>query len=195
VNRAEIRLPIRFFALAGRVGLLGLIALLAAALSGCGAGQISQTAMQEPAINGNRVTITNASSRSSVDLRDIRIQAAQTGDWIEKGRTVDLVLVAVNQSQDVPDRLVSITSDIGTVNISGDPRLAPGGMLFVGAPEGQRVAPGPMQGTNAVKASVTLNDKITNGLTYRFTFNFEKAGQSIPVLVPISAGLAPERAA
>jgi hypothetical protein len=141
------------------------------------------------------VTITNASSRSSVDLRDIRIQASQTSDWIDKGRTVELVLVAVNQSQDVPDRLTSITSDIGTVNISGDPRLAPGGMLFVGTPDGQRVAPGPLQGTNAVKATITLSQKITNGLTYPFTFNFEKAGQSRPVQVPISAGLNPERAA
>ena len=31
---------------------------------------------------------------------------------------------------------------------------------------------------------------ITNGLTYNFTFNFEKAGQA-SVMVPISAGLAP----
>ena len=35
-----------------------------------------------------------------------------------------------------------------------------------------------------------LAKPISNGLTYNFTFNFEKAGQA-SVLVPISAGLAP----
>jgi hypothetical protein len=194
VNRAKNRLPIRILARASRVALLGLIAALAVALSGCGAGQIAQTAVQEPAVNGNRLTITNASLHHTVDLRDIRIQAAQSRDFVEKGTTVELVLVAVNQSPDVPDRLVSITSNIGQVNISGDPRLPPAGMLFVGTPEGQRVAPGPLQGTNAVKATIALSDKISNGLTYNFTFNFEKAGQA-SVLVPVSAGLAPERAA
>ena len=47
-----------------------LVALIAAALSGCGAGQISQTATQEPAVNGNQATINN------VALRNVRIQAA-----------------------------------------------------------------------------------------------------------------------
>ena len=168
-----------------RVGVVGLVALTATALSGCGTGQISQTATQEPAVNGNRVTINN------VALRDIRIQAAQTGDFLQPGRTVDLVLVAVNQSPDTADRLVSITSDIGTVTVSGDARLPAGGMLFIGAPEGQRVAPGPLESNNAGKAAVSLTKPITNGLTYNFTFNFEKAGQAT-VMVPISAGLAPQ---
>ncbi len=53
-------------------------------------------AVQEPAVNGNKVTIKN------VALRDIRIQADQTGDFVQPGRTVDLVLVAVNQSPDRP---------------------------------------------------------------------------------------------
>ena len=44
-------------------------ALIAAVLTGCGAGQISQMATQEPAVNGNKVSFNN------VALRDIRIQA------------------------------------------------------------------------------------------------------------------------
>jgi len=178
VNRFKIRL---------RVAIIALVAALATALSGCGTGQISQTAAQEPAVNGNRVTLNN------VALRDIRIQAAQTGDFLQPGRTVDLVLVAVNLSPDVTDRLVSITSDIGTVTVSGDARLPAGGMLFVGAPEGQRVAPGPLESNNAARATVNLTKPITNGLTYNFTFNFEKAGQA-SVMVPISAGLGPQQA-
>jgi hypothetical protein len=187
VNRFKIRLPIRVFPLATRVAVFGLVAAMATLLSGCSAGQISQTAVQEPAVNGNRVTFNN------VALRDIRMQAAQTGDAIPPGRTVDLVLVAVNQSPDTADRLVSISSDIGTVNIGGDARLPAGGMLFIGTPEGQKVAPGPLGSSNAAKATVMVATPIRNGLTYNFTFNFEKAGQA-SVMVPISAGLAPERA-
>ncbi len=178
VNRCNIRLR-----LAGMTTWVASIALLAAALSGCGAGQISQTANQKPAVNGNRLTINN------VLLRDIRIQAVQTSDFIQPGKAVDLVLVAVNQSPDVSDRLVGITSDIGSVTVAGDARLPASGMLFVGTPDGQIVAPGPLPSNQAAKATVNLTKPIANGLTYNFTFKFEKAGQG-SVMVPISAGLA-----
>ncbi len=177
MDRFKISLP-------GRAAVVGVVALVAAVLSGCGAGQVSQMAVQEPAINGNKVTFKN------VALRDIRMRATQTGDFIQPGRTVDLVLVAVNQSPDVPDRLVDITSDIGTVAVSGDARLPAGGMLFIGTPDGQRVGPGPIPNNTAVKATVTLTKPISNGLTYNFTFNFERAGQA-SVMVPVSAGLEP----
>lgn len=160
------------------------VAIVSVLLSGCGAGQISQMAKQEPAINGNKVTFNN------VALRDIRIQATQTGDFLQPGRAVDLVLVAINQSPSTPDRLIGITSDIGPVTVSGDTRLPAGGMLFIGTPEGQKVAPGPIDSSTAAKATVTLTKPISNGLTYRFTFDFEKAGQA-SVTVPISAGLLP----
>jgi hypothetical protein len=179
MNRFKTRLPalaiLAFMAVTG---------LLTASLNGCSAGQISQMATQEPAVNGNKVTFNN------VALRDVHIRATQSSDFIEKGKTVDLVLVAVNQSPDITDRLVSITSDVGTVALSGgDGRLPAGGMLFVGTPDGQKVAPGPTDSNNAAKATVTLAQPITNGLNYNFTFNFEKAGQA-SVLVPISAGVA-----
>ncbi|HEX5255990.1 MAG TPA: hypothetical protein VFW69_19350 [Mycobacterium sp.] len=168
-----------------RLGLPALAVAMAVLLSGCGAGQVSQMAVQEPAINGNKVTFKN------VALRDIRIQASQSGDYLQPGRTVDLVLVAVNQSATAADRLVGITSDIGTVTVSGDARLPAGGSLFIGTPEGEKVAPGPVgSNTAAAKATVNLAKPISNGLTYNFTFNFEKAGQAT-VAVPISAGLMP----
>ena len=169
-----------------RFAVVGLVALVAALLSGCGVGQISQMATQQPAVNGNKVTFNN------VALRDIRMQAVQTGDFLQPGRTVNLVAVAVNQSPDVADRLLGITSDIGTVTIGGDAQLPAAGTLFIGKPDGQNVAPGPLQSNNAVKATVALAKPISNGLTYNFTFNFEKAGQA-SVLVPISAGLGPQQ--
>ena len=181
MNRFKIRLGLPGFGV--RVAVAGALAAAATLLSGCGAGQVSQMAVQEPAINGNKVTFNN------VALRDIRIQASQTGDFLQPGRTVDLVLVAVNQSPNAADKLVSITSDIGAVNISGDTRLPAGGSLFIGTPDGEKVAPGPI-GTNttAAKATVALAKPISNGLTYNFTFTFEKAGQAT-VAVPISAGV------
>jgi hypothetical protein len=187
VNGFKIGLPIRRPALVARVAVAGLVTVVATLVSGCGAGQISQMATQEPAVNGNRVTINN------VELRDIRMQAVQTGDFLQPGRLVDLVAVAVNQSPDVTDRLVGITSDIGTVTIGGDGRLPAAGKLFIGKPDGPNVAPGPVGASNAVRATVALTKPITNGLTYDFTFNFEKAGQA-GVLVPVSAGLGPQPA-
>lgn len=181
MNRIRTGLPIR---LSTRVALVGLAALFAAVLTGCGAGQIAQTAVQEPAVNGNRTTINN------IALRNIRIQAVQPNDFVQPGRTVELVLVAVNQSPDVADRLVGISSDIGTVTVTGDGRVPASGMLFIGRPDGQNVAPGPLDSNNAAKATVNLVKPISNGLTYNFTFTFEKAGQG-SVSVPISAGLAP----
>ncbi len=159
-----------------------LVAVAAVALSGCGAGQVSQMATQQPAINGNSVTLNN------VALRDIRMQAKQTGAFVQPGQTAELMAVAVNLSPDQPDRLVGITSDVGTVAISGDGRVTPAGTLFIGTPEGEKVPPGPMGSSNAVKATVNLSKPISNGLTYNFTFTFEKAGQAT-VQVPITAGL------
>jgi copper(I)-binding protein len=179
VNRLNIRRPIRVLK---PTSWMAILALAVVALSGCGTGQISQTAAQEPAVNGNRLTLNN------VALRDIRIQAAQTGDFLQPGKTVDLVLVAINNSPDVNDRLTGITSEIGNVTVSGDAKLPAGKSLIIGTPDGQVVAPGPAEGNGAAKATVNLTKPITNGLTYQFTFKFEKAGEG-SVQVPISAGM------
>ncbi len=144
-------------------------------------------ATQEPAVNGNRVNVNN------VALRDIRMQAVQTGDFLQPGRNVDLVAVAINQSPDTPDRLVGITTDIGSVTLSGDGRLPAGGMLFIGTPEGQQVAPGPTDSNNAVKATVNLAKPISNGLNYNFTFNFEKAGQATVQVPDLGRASRPSR--
>ncbi|RFD26073.1 hypothetical protein MUBE_06485 [Mycobacterium uberis] len=181
MNRFKIRLP----APAIRVTILGFLALMATALSSCGAGQISQTATQEPAVNGNQITLNNLA------LRNIRIQVTQTGAFLQPGRTVDLVLVAINESPDVTDRLASVSSDIGTVALRGDTRLPANGTLFIGTPEDQQITPAPLGSSNTARATVTLAKPITNGLTYNFTFNFEKAGPA-SVTVPISVGLTPQ---
>ena len=157
-------------------GLIG-----AVALAGCGVGQLSQTASQESAVDGNHAVINN------VALRNVRIQALQHGDFLRPGATVDLVLVVINQSPDVTDKLLGISTDIGKVTVTGDPTLPAGGTLFVGNPNGQnRKAVDAVEAADSVKATVALDKQITNGPNYNFTFNFEKAG-SVSLAVPISA--------
>ncbi|UMB72082.1 hypothetical protein MKK62_02300 [Mycobacterium paraterrae] len=152
----------------------------AVALAGCGAGQISQTAMQQSAVDGNQATVKN------VALRNVHIRAVQTGDYLRPGTNVDLVLVAVNQSPDITDKLVGITTDIGKVTVTGDPTLRPSGVLFVGQNGQSKKADDAVESGDAVKATIALSKPITNGPNYNVTFNFEKAG-SVSVAVPISA--------
>jgi hypothetical protein len=178
-KRHSIRLsaPVAALAAGGLVG--------AVALTGCGSGQVSQTSSQASAVDGSQAVINN------VALRNVRIQAVQTGDFLRPGAKVDLVLVVTNQSPDVADKLVGITTDIGTVTVTGDSRLPAGGVLFVGTPQGQnRKAVDAVEAADTAKASVELSQPITNGLNYNFTFNFEKAG-STSLMVPISAPQAP----
>ena len=169
----------RFAALAAG-GLIG-----AVALAGCSAGQLSQTSSQESAVDGNQAVIKN------VALRNVRIQAQQNTDFLRPGATVDLVLVVVNQSPDVADKLVGISTDIGKVTVTGNPTLPAGGTLFVGTPNGQnRKAVDAVEAADTVKATVALDKQITNGPNYNFTFDFEKAG-SVSLAVPISAPESP----
>ena len=186
MNRFIIPLPgrrhFRLFAPVAALAASGLVS--AVALTGCGSGQLSQTASQVSAVDGAQAVINN------VALRNVHIQAVQTGDFVRPGTKVELMLVAINASPDTADKLVGITTDIGTVTVSGDPRLPAGGTLFVGTRDGQHRKA--VEAADIAKASVELTKPITNGLNYNFTFNFEKAG-SASLAVPISAGLAPRQ--
>ena len=83
---------------------VGVIAA-AVTLAGCSAGQVSQMAMQQPAVNGTGATV------GTIDLRNVHLRAPQTGDFIQPGTDVELLFVAVNGSPADGDRLVSVTSD------------------------------------------------------------------------------------
>jgi hypothetical protein len=164
--------------------------LAAAVLAGCGTGQISQTANQAPSVNGAEGVVGH------VALRDVRILAEQSGDFLQPGQTVDLVFVASNQSTVTDDELAGISADIGEVSVTGGRKLSAGGMLIVGPPAGQEVAPLPawkklrdVEDVDTAVATVMLDKPITNGLNYGFTFDFKEAGR-ISLVVPISAGVA-----
>ncbi len=160
----------------------------AVALSACGAGQVSQTATQEPAVNGTSGTA------GSVSLRNIHLRATQDTDYVQPGSDVELIFTAVNNSPDVNDKLVSISSDVGSVALSGDTALPANGVLVAGQPDGQTAALESAETSEAAEARVALSKPITNGLTYNFTFKFQQSGETT-VAVPISAGESPRREA
>lgn len=165
------RLTNRIVAVSASMAACGLL------LTGCGAGQIAQTANQHAAVNGTSADVKR------IALRNVHLLATQTSDSIQPGSVVPLLLIAANDSPDVDDALMSITSDIGSVALTGDASLPAEGVLIVGA-TGQAE---PMDATAAPAAEVTLAKPISNGLTYNFTFTFEKSG-AVTVAVPISAG-------
>lgn len=180
MNRFDYRVP-RCRRSAKLAGLAAGAVIGAVTLSGCGAGQLSQTAMQQSAVDGNQAVVKN------VALRNVHIEAVQTGDYLRPGATVDLVLVAVNESPDITDKLVGITTDIGKVTVTGDPTLHASGVLFVGRQNDQPKKPDEaIENADTVKATIALSKPITNGPNYNVTFNFEKAG-SVSLPVPISA--------
>jgi hypothetical protein len=159
----------------------GLIA--AATLTGCSAGQQAQTAAMEPAVNGSSATSHN------IALRDVRIRAVQTGDALNPGKNVDLVLVVANQQPDTSDKLLGVTQDIGQLNLIGDTTVPPSGTLLVGDPDrAAATALSEVSAAKTAKATITLTKAISNGLLYNFTFHFAQAGD-ITLAVPIAAGV------
>ncbi|MGV0781776.1 hypothetical protein [Mycolicibacterium sp. XJ775] len=159
--------------------------LTAAVLTGCSAGQVSQTATQEPAVNG-----VNAQS-GAIALRNVHLRAPQQKDYVEAGSEAELLFVAANGSNEQANKLVSIKSPVGDVALTGDQTIPAGGVLVVGEPDGQTKPLEKTEAADAVTAKVTLTKPVTNGLLYDFTFKFENGETT--VAVPISAGEAPRR--
>jgi hypothetical protein len=173
------------FTLRASVGMAACGLAAAAALTACGAGQVSQVSNQEPAVNG-----VNAQA-GQVSLRNVHVRAPQQTDYVQPGSPAELLFVAANGSADQNNKLKSITSDIGDVTLTGDGTVPANGVLVVGEPDGQTAPLEKVEAADAVTAKVTLTKPISNGLLYNFTFNFEN-GQAT-VAVPISAGAAPRR--
>ncbi len=73
---------------------------------------------------------------------------------MQPGSEVELLFVASNESPDSADKLTSITSDFGTVTLSGDTALPPTDVLVVGEPDGQIAALEQAETADAAKAMV-----------------------------------------
>jgi len=158
-------------------------ALVAATLTGCGSGQQSQTATQQPAVNGASAGV------GTIALRDVRIRAEITGAALQPGESVDLLFAATNQSDTENDRLLGITSDIGSVTVSpANPQIPATGLLIANKPQGGQAEALPAQSdAKTATAKVKLTKPVANALTYDFVFKFQRAGEA-KVAVPVTAG-------
>ncbi|WP_433627303.1 hypothetical protein [Nocardia sp. CA-120079] len=202
------------------------VAVLAAGaalvLSGCSAGQISQTATQVAAVNGNHADIDR------ISLRNVHIVFPATGtDYTNtKGGKAIIALSVVNNGETVTDELTSITTDLGTVKITPPAgasafRIAPqqtvvaatspttataaksdehGATPSSSAAPTTSATPGAGEKTTAVDPEkkpglieiTGLSKDIIPGLTYPVTFNFKQNG-TVTVQVPVDAGADAER--
>ncbi|MCR6481522.1 hypothetical protein M8542_01695 [Amycolatopsis sp. OK19-0408] len=105
----------------------GVLALGAAlALAGCGAGQITQTDTQQPAVNGTYAQV------KTIVLRDAAVQYPTSGPGYAAGSTPALTLAIINQgAQD--DTLVSVTTEDGTqATVGGSKDIVAGHSLVIG---------------------------------------------------------------
>jgi copper(I)-binding protein len=187
------------------VTVAALAAGAALVLSGCGAGQISQTAVQAAAVNGNHADI------NKIALRNVHIVFPGEGYTNTKGGNALVALSIINNSESVPDELTSITADLGTVKITpppGDPAfiIAPQ-QTVVAAATGHASAKPEVAPSTAPGAQPTdmpaiapeaksglieitgLTKDIIPGLTYTVSFNFKQNG-TVQVQVPVDAGSA-----
>jgi len=106
----------------------GVLALGAAlVLAGCGAGQITQTDSQQPAVNG-----TYAQAKELV-LRNAALQFPTEGQAYPAGAAVPLTLTIVNQGKQ-DDELVSVSSEAATgdAKITGAKTVVASHALVIG---------------------------------------------------------------
>ncbi|WUA07520.1 hypothetical protein OG225_36495 [Nocardia sp. NBC_01377] len=193
-----------------------MVAALAAgaaiAISGCSAGQISQTADQVSAVNGSSVDV------EQISLRNVHVVYPGTGYTNLKGGNALLALSIINNSETTDDKLISVTTDLGTVKIT-----PPAGQAAIVIPALHNVVAAPKQaetagspaadshGSDSHAAPATGDKAVTDpeadparigitgltrdiipGLTYSVVFNFERNGP-VKIEVPVDAGTATER--
>lgn len=155
--------------------LMGAVCVLA--LSGCGAGQETQTANQVAAAGGS------AGSVGSVMVRNAQFAWSDpvAGDVVyPAGSDAALQVTFVNEKSvglGGGDRLVDVSSPVATGGrILGDASIPDGQVLTAGYD--QPVASIELPGTRAVDiALVGLTTPLRAGLTYPVVFTFENAGE------------------
>lgn len=171
---------------------VALAAAAAISLSACSAGQITQTASQVAAVNGNYA------NQEDISLRNVHIVYPEGEEYsLEGGGTVALAFTAVNMSEFEPERLVKISTDkAASVTIAGEAGariIRPLTSLAAGTVNATVTEDGEEIETDIIL--VTLNDiaeGVYPGLTVPITFTFERSGD-ITVDAPVDAGPALER--
>ncbi|MFE1596662.1 hypothetical protein [Nocardia sp. NPDC058705] len=196
------------------VTVAALAAAAGIALTGCSAGQHTQTSSQAAAINGNHASV------GDIALRNVHIVYPEATAEHAKGGKAVIALSIINSSETVTDELTSVSTDLGQIKITGpagDTKfvLKPQQTVVVGpaaakpaaaddhhaaptttvAPTTTSAAPTSAAGDTpsidpaknpATIEITTLATDIVPGLTYNVTFNFKDAG-TVQVAVPVDA--------
>ncbi|MFT4044106.1 MAG: hypothetical protein QM673_13185 [Gordonia sp. (in: high G+C Gram-positive bacteria)] len=155
--------------------------------TGCGAGQISQTANQLPAVNGNGANL------GSLELRDVQIvypthNATATFD---EGGPFDLSWVIANTSETAVYRLTSVTAPQGQITLKDSYDIRPGQSLRAGSPAALLAPAGSEHGTGQKRITATLEDAgntVASGLTTKLTFTFVEVKNENGASVTVPAG-------
>jgi copper(I)-binding protein len=152
----------------GLAGAVAAITLGAAALTGCAAGQVSQTAQQIANVDGAQGTVGPIGVRQA-------LLATPDGANYPKGSQAPLTLWISNDSTE-PDTLTGISTDAGTVTINGTATVGPRSLLQIGGADAK------------VTAAITdLTRDLNYGISVPMTFSFAKAGQlslNVPIEIP-----------
>jgi len=171
---------------------VALAAAAAISLSACSAGQISQTATQTAAVNGNYA------NQGDISLRNVHIVYPNSEEYsLAPGGTVALAFTAINENPAQAERLSKISTDkAASVTIAGEVGgriIEPQTALAAGTVDATVTDDGEKIETDIIL--VTLNDiaeGVYPGLTVPITFTFERAGD-ITVDAPVDAGPTLER--
>jgi len=122
-------------------------------LAGCGAGQITQTDTQQPAVNGTYAQI------KTIVLRNAAVQYPSSGPGYAAGQAAPLTLTIVNQGQK-DDKLLSVSSEgaQGPAEVSGDTAIVAGHSLVIGPADAVEAA----SQAPAAPASSSAPGSVTN---------------------------------
>ncbi|MFD6398299.1 hypothetical protein [Nocardia sp. NPDC060249] len=136
------------------VTVAALAAAAGIALTGCSAGQHTQTSSQAAAINGNHANV------GAIALRNVHIVYPEAAAEHNKGGKAVIALSIINNSEIVTDELTSVSTDLGQVKITGpagDPKfvLKPQQTVVVGPGETQPAAADDHHGTTSAAPTTT----------------------------------------
>jgi copper(I)-binding protein len=176
-------------------------------MAGCGSGQVAQTAQEVPVVNGA------SGEAGPIAVRNAQLAFPPTPDGVYRQGSSAPVLLAIVNSGDKDDRLVSGTSPIGTVDISGNTTVPARYSVYTAGVGGQASHPSSPPSPSAVPTSTppstsqspaiapptgslsivlrSLKQDIAPGQTAQVTLLFQNAGEvtlTLPIATPADAG-------
>lgn len=162
------------------VTVAALAAAAGIALTGCSAGQHTQTSSQAAAINGNHADV------GAIALRNVHIIYPEATAEHDKGGKAVLALSIINNSETVTDELTSVSSDLGQIKITGaagDPKfvLKPQQTVVVGPGETKPTAADDHHGTTSAAPTTTSATPTTSAAP-----TSTAAGVDIPSKDPVT---------